>query len=134
MASDYPDYAMRWPDGSAINPELRDMLRPGLDSGFEIQHAEFAWNADESLAVTIRLAVTRGRGRSEIWELSLSYSPDEATALRDEATPAQREWFTMMLRTHLTEWWATRTAVVVTAARQVKDERSSHRERRPDGS
>jgi hypothetical protein len=113
-----------------------NQLRRGHESGTvspQFQR-EFAWTADESLAVTIWLAVPRGRGRSEIWELSLSYSPDEATALRDEATPAQREWFTMMLRTHLAEWRATRTAAVVTAARQVKDERSSHRERRPDGS
>jgi hypothetical protein len=34
-------------------------------------------------------------------------------------TSAEHEWFTMMVRTHITEWWEGGPSVI-TAARQVK--------------
>jgi hypothetical protein len=111
---------MVWADGTAIPDEMRDMLLKGLDPGFEIERAQFKWDADGSLSMALRLAVTRPGAPREIWNLELGYPADEATALRDRATSAEREWFTMMVRTHLSEWWATRTPVVVTDARRVK--------------
>jgi hypothetical protein len=95
------------------------MLMAGLEPGFEIEHGEFAWNADESLAMRFRLAVTRKQNRPRIWEIEFSYPAAEATAVRPEATPAEREWFTMMVRTHIAEWWEG-GPTVVTSARQVK--------------
>jgi hypothetical protein len=111
---------MLWPDGSSIPGELRDMLLKGLESGFEIEHAQFSWNADQSLSITVRLAVTRPAAARQIWNLELEYPADETTALHDGGTSAEREWFTMMLRTHISEWWATRTTVVVRSAGRVK--------------
>jgi hypothetical protein len=119
MAYPYPDRLMRWPDGSSIPVELQDMLRAGLQSGFEIEHAEFAWNADNSLAMTFRLSVTKDRRGSQIWEIAFSYPAGEATAVLPEATPAEREWFAMMVRTHVTEWWDGGPSVV-TSARRMK--------------
>jgi hypothetical protein len=95
------------------------MLMAGLEPGFEIEHGEFAWNADESLAMIFRLAVTRKQNRPQIWEIEFSYPAAEATAVHPEATPAEREWFTMMVRTHIAEWWEG-GPTVVTSARQVK--------------
>ena len=112
---------MYWTDGSAIPSELRDMLLSGLDRGFEIEHAGFGWQADGSLAVLLRLAVTR-RKPPQIWEVRLSYPAIEATALHAEATSAEREWFTMMIRTHITEWWESGTPGTVEAARYIKDQ------------
>jgi len=91
----------------------------GLEPGFEIEHGEFSWNADESLAMRFRLAVTRKQHRPQIWEIEFSYLAAEATAVRPEGTPAEREWFTMMVRTHIAEWWEG-GPTVVTSARQVK--------------
>jgi hypothetical protein len=120
MADPYPDRAMCWTDGSAVPGELRDMLLSGLDPGFEIEHAEFEWQADGSLAVIVRLAVTRPKP-PQIWEVRLSFPAGEATALHAEATSAEREWLTMMIRTHITEWWETRALRTVEAARYIKD-------------
>jgi hypothetical protein len=95
------------------------MLLTGLEPGFEIEHGEFAWNADNSLAMTFRLSITRSSRRPQIWEIRFSYPSQEATAVRPDATSAQREWFTMMVRTHIAEWWNGGPSVV-TAVRQVK--------------
>jgi hypothetical protein len=119
MGFRYPDREIVWPDGSAIPAELRDLLIAGLEPGFEIEHGEFAWGADNELIVTLRLSVTQpGRG-TEIWEIAFSYPADEAAAARADAEREQREWFTMMVRTHVAEWWNGGPSVV-TAARQVK--------------
>lgn len=115
-----PNRAMCWADGSAIPGELRDMLLSSLGPGFEIEHAEFEWQADGSLAVIFRLAVTRPKP-PQIWEVRLSYPAREATALHAEATSAEREWFTMMIRTHITEWWETGAPRIVKAARYIKN-------------
>jgi hypothetical protein len=120
MTCPYPNRAMCWTDGSAIPVELRDMLLSSLDPGFEIEHAEFEWQTDGSLAVIVRLAVTRPKP-PQIWEVRLSYPAREATALHAEATSAEREWFTMMIRTHITEWWETGTPGIVEAARCIKN-------------
>jgi hypothetical protein len=95
------------------------MLLVGLEPGFEIEHGEFAWNTDGSLAMKFRLAVTRKQRRPQIWEIEFSYPAVEATAARPEAAPEDREWFTMMVRIHITEWWEGGPAVV-TSARHVK--------------
>lgn len=110
---------MRWPDGSAIPAELRDMLLTGLEPGFEIENGEFSWDADESLAMRFRLAVTRKRRTPQIWEIEFSYPAAEATAVHPDATTAERQWFAMMVRTHITEWWEG-GPTVVTSARHVK--------------
>jgi hypothetical protein len=119
MAFKYPDREIRWPDGSAIPAELLNMLLVGLEPGFEIEHGEFSWRADGSLAMRFRLAVTRQQPRPQIWEIEFSYPAAEATAARSEATSAEREWFTMMVRVHITEWWAG-GPTVATSARLVK--------------
>jgi len=95
------------------------MLLTGLQPGFEIEHGEFAWNTDKSLTMTFRLSITQGLRRPQTWEISFSYPADEATAVRPQATAAEREWFTMMVRTHIAEWWEGGPSVV-TSARQVK--------------
>lgn len=97
---------------------MRDMLLSGLDQGFEIEHGDFAWNPDNSLSMTFRLAVTRRSPQGEIWEIRFSYPADEATAVHSDAMPEKREWFTMMVRTHVTEWWEVGSAIV--KARRVK--------------
>jgi hypothetical protein len=121
MTYPWPDRAMCWTDGSAIPAELRDMLLSRLDPGFEIEHADFEWQTDGSLAVILRLAVTRPKP-PQIWEVRLSYQASEATALRAEATSAEREWFTMMISTHITEWWETRAPGIVESARHIKSQ------------
>lgn len=95
------------------------MLLAALEPGFEMEHGEFSWSTDEALAMRFRLAVTRKQRRPQIWEIELSYPVAEAKAIRPEATPAEREWFTMMVRTHITEWWEG-GPTVVTSARKVK--------------
>jgi hypothetical protein len=95
------------------------VLVAGLEPGFEIEHGGFAWNADGSLTMTFRLLVRRPLLRPQIWEIRFSYPVEDATAVRLDATSAEREWFTMMVRTHITEWWDGGPSVV-TAARQVK--------------
>ena len=120
MTYPWPDRAMCWADGSAIPGELRGMLLSSLGPGFEIEHAEFEWQTDGSLAVIFRLAVTRPKP-PQIWEVRLSYPAREATAVHAEATSAEREWFTMMIRTHITEWWETGAPGIVEAARYIKN-------------
>jgi hypothetical protein len=119
MSFRYPDREIVWPDGSAIPAELHDLLIAGLEPGFEIEHGEFAWGADSELIMTLRLSVTQPGRRPEIWEIVFSYPADEAAAARVDAEPGQREWFTMMVRTHVAEWW-NGGPTVVTAARKVK--------------
>lgn len=115
----YPDREIRWPDGSAIPAELRDMLLAGLEPGFEIEHGEFSWNADGSLAMRFRLAVTRKQRRPQIWEIEFSYPASDAAAARPEAAPEVREWFTMMVRIHIAEWWEAGSSLGL-SARHVK--------------
>ncbi len=119
VALPYPDYVMQWSDGSEVPAELRGMLLTGLQPGFEIEHGEFAWNADKSLTMTFRLSITQGLPKPQTWEINFSYPADEATAVRPQATPAEHEWFTMMVRTHIAEWWEGGPSVV-TSARLVK--------------
>lgn len=121
MSSPSPDYAVCWPDGSPVDAELRDQLLDGLDPGFELQHAQFAWRADGSLAVTARLAIQPGGpGRPQIWEIVMVYPAADTGALRPGAAASEREWFTMMFRTHISEWWHTRAPGLVTTARHIK--------------
>lgn len=87
--------------------------------GFEIEHGEFAWNPDNSLSMTFRISFPDPSRRIEIWELGFSYPAAEATAVHPDATPEEREWFTMMVRTHVAEWRNGGPAIV-TAARRVK--------------
>jgi hypothetical protein len=70
------------------------MLLSDLDPGFEIEYGEFAWNPDNSLSMTFRISVTRPSRKGEIWEIGFSYPANEATAVRPDATPQEREWFT----------------------------------------
>jgi hypothetical protein len=117
----YPDYAVCWPDGSPVDPGLRDLLLHGLGPELELQHAQFAWQADGSLAVTARLAIQPGGpGRPQIWEIVMWYPAADADALRPGATDSEREWFAMMFRTHVSEWWHTRAPGLVTAARHIR--------------
>jgi hypothetical protein len=95
------------------------MLLADLEPGFAIEHGEFAWESEDSLSMTFRLSVTRGLPKPQLWEIKLSYPVEDATAVRAEASPMEREWFTMMVRTHIAEWWAAGTSVV-TAARHIK--------------
>ncbi len=66
-----------------------------------------------------RLAVTKGRRKPQIWEIEFAYPAAEATAVRPEASAAEREWFTLMVRSHIAEWWAN-GPTVVTSARLIK--------------
>lgn len=120
MAYPWPDYLMCWDGGAAIDPALRELLLHGLEPGFAIEHAQFAWSGDCLLTVVLRLAVSRDLPRPQIWEIKLSYPAAEATALHADAAPEEREWFTMMVRTHVTEWWQTRTPGVAEEARRIK--------------
>jgi hypothetical protein len=95
------------------------MLLTGLQPGFGIEHGEFEWNADKSLTMILRLSITQGLRRPQTWEIKFSYPADEVAAVRPQATAAEREWFTMMVRTHIAEWWEGGPSVV-TSARQVK--------------
>lgn len=95
------------------------MLLRSLGPGCEIEHGEFAWNADKSLSMTFRISVARPSGKRETWELRFSYPAEEATAVYRDATPEEREWFTMMVRTHVTEW-RDGGPTIVTAARRVR--------------
>ena len=115
----YTNREIVWQDGSAIPAELRDMLVADVQPGFEIEHGEFAWNADNRLMMTFRISVMRPRQRPRSWEIRFSYPAQEATAVRPQATFAEREWFTMMIRTHIAEW-LTGVPSIIEAARLVK--------------
>jgi hypothetical protein len=119
MVYSYPDRAICWRDGTAVPAELQEMLIRGLEPGFEIEHGEFEWYADETLVMKFRLSVTRDQRKPQIWEIEFSYPAAEATAVRPEATTTEREWFTLMIRSHIAEWWAGGPSVV-TSARLVK--------------
>jgi hypothetical protein len=103
-----------------IPAELRDMLHIGLQPGFEIEHGEFAWDDDGSLVMRFRLSIAQGQQKRQIWEIQFSYSARDAAAVRPEATPEERKWFTMMVRTHITEW-REGGPTVVSSARLVKE-------------
>jgi hypothetical protein len=103
-----------WPDGTAINSGLRDMLYGGIQPGFEIQHGEFKWNADNTLTMTFRLAVMRGRSPRN-WEIKFSCAAEAAAAIRQESTYAEREWFTMMVRTRIAEWLGGSPSIIESA-------------------
>ena len=100
------------------------MLLVGLQPGFEIEHGEFAWGDNESLVMKFRLSVAQRQQKRQIWEIQFSYPAGEATAVRPEATPEEREWFTMMVRTHITEWRAGGPTVI--SARLVKEVKVRH--------
>jgi hypothetical protein len=119
MNNQYPHREIIWQDGSAIPAELRDMLLDGLQPGFEIEHGEFTPNADHSVAMTFRLSVLRPRQKPRTWEIRLSCPAEAATVLRPQATFAEREWFTVMIRTHISEW-LNGVPSIVEAARLVK--------------
>lgn len=104
MSYGYPDRKIIWPDGSMIPRELHDMLLIRFGRGLRIEHGDFKWMSDKSLAMKFRLSVDQGTGRPKIWEIEFSYPPQEATAVLPEATSSEREWFTMMIRTHIIEW------------------------------
>jgi hypothetical protein len=95
------------------------MLLSGLDPGFAIERGEFSWNPGRSLSMTFRISVTRPSRGSETWEIRFSYPAGEATAANPDATREERDWFTMMIRTHVTEW-RNGGPTIVTAARRMK--------------
>lgn len=88
------------------------MLFRRLGPGFEIEHAEFAWNDDNELDMKYRLSITEGRRKPQVWEIEFAYSAEEATAVRPDASAGEREWFAMMVGTHIDEWWNTRHPMV----------------------
>ncbi len=104
MSYQYPDRQILWPDGSAVPAELAAMLVDGLQPGFEIQGGEFAWSASNWLSMTFRLSVLRPRQKPRTWEVRFSCPAQDATALRSEASSAEREWFATRIRTHIAEW------------------------------
>lgn len=99
--------------------DLQKMLLDGLEPGFEIEHGEFAWHAHEALIMKFRLSVTKGGRKPQIWEIEFAYPAKEATAVSSEASAAERKWFTLMVRSHIAEWWANGPSVV-TSARLIK--------------
>jgi hypothetical protein len=115
----YPDQKICWPNDSEIPSELRDALLSRLAPDFKVEHGEFAWNADNSLSMKFRISIARPSRKNEIWEIEFSYPADEATAVHPDATQEERDWFTMMVRTHIAEWWEG-GPTIVTAARRVK--------------
>jgi hypothetical protein len=115
MTYQYSHRAILWPDGSAIPAELQDMLLTSLQPGFEIENGEFAWNADNSLTMTFRLSVLRPRQKPRTWEVRFSCPAEAATAIRSGATSAQREWFAVMIRTHIAEWLNGVPSIIETA-------------------
>jgi len=50
----------------------------------------------------------------------MGYPAADSGALRPGAADGEREWFAMMFRTHVSEWWHTRAPGLVTAARHIK--------------
>ena len=117
MSHPYPDRAMRWPDGTEIPAELKSALLTRMAPEFDIEHAELTRADDGSIDAVLRLGVGRSR---QVWEVTVSYPADETTAFAATASDAEREWFAMMLRTHLVEWWETGASTVVTNARRRK--------------
>lgn len=100
----YAEREITWPDGSAVPAELRTLLLDSLQPGFEIERGEFAWDAGSRLAMTFRMSVLRPRQKPRTWEVKFSCSAHEATAVRPDATFAEREWFAMMVKTRIAEW------------------------------
>jgi len=115
MNFQYPHRDIVWQDGSPIPAELSDLLLAGLQPGFEIEHGEFQWNAGHSLTMTYRLSVIRPRQKPRTWEVRFSCPAQEATAVRPQATFAEREWFTRMVRTRIAEWLNGTPSVIETA-------------------
>jgi hypothetical protein len=95
------------------------MLLSDLGAGFELEHGEFAWSPSNSLSMTFRIFGTQPSRNGEIWQIEFSYPADEATAVHPDATPDERRWFTMMVRTHVAEWWNGGPTIVI-AARRVR--------------
>lgn len=119
MSYQYADREIVWPDGSAVPAELRTMLLASLQPGFEIERGEFTWNAGNRLTMMFRLSVLRPRQKSRTWEVRFSCPAHEATAVRPDATFAEREWFAAMIRTHIAEW-LNGVPSVIEAARLVR--------------
>ncbi len=115
MSYQYTDREIVWPDGSAVPAELRNMLLDSLQPGFEIERGEFTWNVGNRLTMTFQLSVLRPRQKPRTWEIRLSCPAQEATAVRPDATFAQREWFAMMIRTHIAEWLNGVPSIIETA-------------------
>jgi hypothetical protein len=116
----YPDHAMRWPDGTEIPTELKSMLLARVAPEFDIEHADLMRTDDGSIEAVFRLSVGRSPKHRQVWQVTLAYPADETTAFAASASEAEREWFAMMLRTHLIEWWETGASTVVINARRCK--------------
>lgn len=110
----YPDRKILWPDGSEVPSELSDMLIDrigktricGSSGHLDLEHGEFAWDTDNSLSMTFRIAAIKSpRKQSEVWELTFSYPAEDASAVHQDASSEEREWFTMMVGVHIDEWW-----------------------------
>jgi hypothetical protein len=97
------------------------MLLAGLQPGFEILHGEFQWNVGNSLTMTYQIAVMRARQKPRNWEIRFSYPAEEATAVRAQATSAERQRFTLMVRANIAEWLEGRPSIIE-SARLVKSE------------
>lgn len=111
---------MCWLDGAAIPEELSALVRAGLDEGFTIERADFESVDPATVSMRLRLRVSLNLKKPEIWLVSLSYAASESTALDTNGTTEMREWFAMMLRTHITEWWHTKRQMPVTSAERLR--------------
>jgi hypothetical protein len=94
------------------------MLLSRLEPDFKVEHGEFAWSADGSLSMKFRISIERSPRRGEIWEIGFSYPAGEATAVHPDATSEERDWFTMMVRTHIVEWREGGPTVITDARRR----------------
>jgi hypothetical protein len=83
-------------------------------------HADLTRTDGGSIEAVLRLGVDRSPGQREVWQVTVAYPADETTAFAPTASEAEREWFAMMLRTHLVEWWETGASSVVVNARRRK--------------
>jgi hypothetical protein len=98
---------------------LKEPIVNGLGPNFEVEHGDFAWQPDGSLAMKFRLRVPQGTQKAEIWVVEFSYPAEEATALQPKASPEERAWFSLMIKTRVNEWWNGGPSVM-TSTRLVK--------------
>jgi hypothetical protein len=65
--------------------------------------------------MTYQIAVMRARQKPRTWEIRFTCSAEEATAVRPQATSAERQRFTLMVRANIAEWLEGRPSIVESA-------------------
>ncbi|QTZ90041.1 hypothetical protein [Streptomyces auratus] len=94
-----------------VSPELREILREPFgggegNPGFSFREIEFII-ADRKLLL-VGVAKISYQGSDETWRIPLSFEEEDYRAALASSPRPALEWFAMVVRENVIEWWHTR--------------------------